>query len=161
MTTFTSNNNDGIWWAILQPKLSPLDPSNPASQTVAPPIIEDNAVWNASDSSVDFFNPTFVGTGQGDGDLVYNVSGVSQFPGVVYTALRASDTPNTLGGLAASSKVVKAGSTVDNSFNWNNYFTCSLDTNLTSRGLVWCGGEYGAGQSDTGGWDTRIFALQN
>ncbi|HEU0028190.1 MAG TPA: hypothetical protein VFQ25_13840 [Ktedonobacterales bacterium] len=45
---------------------------------------------------------------------------------------------------------------------WGNYSTCALTTNMTTRGILYCGGLWGGPNTslDTGGWDTELYAIR-
>ena len=63
-------------------------------------------------------------------------------------------------GYAASSSSV--GSNPNDSGRWGDYSACALLGNFTTRGIVYCGGEFGGVNTALGGfgWDTSctLFA---
>ena len=152
MTTAVSSSQDGIFWAEVQPQLSALDPANPQNQTVQNTIMRQAGVISYFDGA-DAYMPTYFPSSEDDGVLVYNFSDSSNYPSILDIARRATDAPGVMGeGLA---QIISIGSNTTNG-SWSLYSSCSLDTNLTSRGLIWCGAEYVGADS----WDTWIEGLR-
>ena len=63
-----------------------------------------------------------------------------------------------MGGMNGANQFVTTGTA--QLFSVPLYSSCSLDTNLTLRGLFWCTNKYVGPHATSGGWDTWIYALQ-
>jgi hypothetical protein len=159
-TAVNSGTDDGVYWAEVQPQLTQLNPSNPGAQTVQNTLIRQAGIY-AYSAGNDAYMPTFMGSSEDDEVLVFNYSTSSIYPTIVDTGRRATDALGYMGPGGQFISGVNA-TNPNGSGRWGDYSGCSLDTNLTSRGIIWCGGEYGgphASSSGTG-WDTWIYALQ-
>ncbi len=161
-TAVNSGVDDGVYWAEIQPQLSGLVPSNPGAQVVKTSLVRQDAIW-AYSTGFDTFMPAFEGSDEDDEVLVFNyVSGVNGVaPGIVYTGRRATDPLNSMGD-GGDSKPAAYGGFSNTSGRWGEYATCSLTLNLTTRGLIFCVGEFGGNDSQTfpNGWDSYVYGLQ-
>jgi len=151
LTTAVSSSQDGVFWAEVQPQLSGLDPANPENQTVQTTIARQQGVFAYGDGT-DAYMPTYFPSSEDDGVLVFTLSDSAIYPAFADTGRRATDALGNMGDGGNWQYIVNSST----GGNWGNYSGCSLDTNLTSRGLIWCGGEYVG--SDL--WDTRIEGLR-
>jgi len=158
ITTAVSGTQDGVYWAEVQPQLSALDPANPGNQVIANTIMRQAGIF-AYGNGADAYMPSIQGSSEDDIVLVFNYSSSTVYPSIVDTGRRATDAPGAMGD-GGSSQYVINGSSTNTSGRWGDYSACSLDTNLTSRGLIWCGGEYGGATAATGGWDTWVYGLR-
>ncbi len=171
-TAVNSGASDGVYWAETEPQLSGLNPSSPQSQVVEPSIIKQAAIWSYGSGAYAFM-PTFEGSSEDDAVLVFNYtninSGSTTYPSIVYTGRRATDPLSTMGDGGQSNYVPGAigsnpgsGGGGTSPGRWGDYSGCALALNLTSRGTIFCGGEYGGPDSSAGGsgWDTYIYGLR-
>ena len=158
-TSINSATSDGVLWAEVEPQLSALNPSSPGSQTVQSSIVRQANIFSYSNAYA--FMGTLEGSSEDDAVLVLNYSGASFYPSIAYMGRRATD---PLGAMAINGVTAAAigGSNPNGSGRWGDYSGCSLDTNLTSRGLIWCGGEYGGPDASASGtaWDTWIYGMR-
>jgi len=158
-TAVNSGTHDGVYWAEVQPQLSGLDPAHPQNQVVQATLVRQAAIF--AFSNADAYMPTFEGSSEDDGVLSFNVSSSSIYPSIAYTGRRATDAPNTMGdGNNFAYAVV--GTHSNDSTRWGDYSACALATNLTSRGTIFCAGEFGGPTTSLGGtgWDTYIYGLR-
>ncbi|MEO7002982.1 MAG: hypothetical protein ABI068_14295, partial [Ktedonobacterales bacterium] len=158
MATAVSGTQDGVYWAEIQPQLSALNPSNPGAQQIANTIVRQANIF-AYGNGADAYMPSIQASSEDDIVLVYNYSSSTAYASIVDTGRRASDAPGAMGDGGQSQFVIN-GSSTNTTGRWGDYSACSLDTNLTSRNLIWCGGEYGGATAGSGGWDTFIYGLR-
>ena len=158
-TAINSGSSDGVYWAEVQPQLSALDPSNPGGQTVQNTIVRQASIF-AYNGAYSFMG-TLAASSEDDITLALNYSATTIYPSIAYMGRRATDPPGAIAinGVTAAAAF---GSNPNGSGRWGDYSACSLDTNLTSRGLIWCGGEYGGPDASASGagWDTWIYGLR-
>ncbi|GEM_PF-914586 len=160
LTTAVANgsvNDNGAYWAEIQPQLTPLDPAHPQNQMVKDPLIRQDNIW-AYGPNQDAYEPTFMASSEDDEVLAFYYSSSTTYPSIVFTARRATDAPNLMGGMNGANQFVTTGTA--QLFSVPLYSSCSLDTNLTLRGLFWCTNKYVGPHATSGGWDTWIYALQ-
>jgi hypothetical protein len=81
---------------------------------------------------------------------------------LLYTGSAPTDALNTMGQGGSWNWVIQGAQNVNPRFFGGFTTTCALTTNLVTRGIVYCAGQYGGPQSSlTGsGWDTELFALR-
>ncbi len=65
------------------------------------------------------------------------------------------------GGSGAWAQVVK-GTNASGSPRFGTYSACALTTNLVTRGIVYCGSEFGGPNTSQNGfgWDTELYSLR-
>ncbi len=96
-TTLLNDNNghhEGIYWAEVQPQLTTKAAHTP--QWVNGAVVTQVAYFDFG-STYDLYDPTLMGTDEGDITLVYNISGSTLYPRIEMTGRKATDAPNTLG----------------------------------------------------------------
>ena len=156
MTTAVSSSYDGIFWAEVQPQLSGLNPAQPQQQVAESPLVRQAGVFSIVGTKIgsyDAFMPTYFPSSEDDGVLVFNYSSTSKGPDVAVTGRRATDAPGNMGDGGQWAYYQIGG--LDTDGHWGVYAGCSLDTNLTSRGLIWCGSEF-VGANTSAIWSTFI-----
>ena len=158
-TNVNSVNEDGVYWAEYEPQLTSLDPAHPQNQQVSNIIDVQANIWALS--GADSYTGVYEGTSENDGVLLYTYSNATTDPSIAYTGRRATDASGLLGGQNGASVTVAVGTqTLVTNPGWGLYSACSLDTNLTSRGLAWCSAEYAGPDVSSGGWDTWIAGIR-
>lgn len=147
------NTVDGILWAAVTPQLSTLAAHNPQ---------QVNGIVSASTNAGIFcfsnafaYMPSIAASSEGDMALVFNTSSATVYPSIAYSGRMAADAPGTMGQTGASATVV-TGTSANTTGRWGDYSACALTTNLVSRGIAFCAGEYGG--SDV--WNTRLYQLR-
>jgi hypothetical protein len=153
----SGNLHDGILWGDVQPQLTTAAAHNP--QFINGFANNAEAAYQCY-FSADAYMPTLAASTENDVALVYNYSSSSVFPSIVYSGRMAADAPGTMG--QGNSFFVLGGTKSNDSTRWGDYSACALFTNLVSRGIIYCGGEYGGPHAGLGskGWDTYLYALR-
>lgn len=148
---------DGVYWLDVVPQLTTKAAHNP--QQVNGVLVSNQGIFGYVGGYT--YMPTLEASSELDETLVFNYSSATVYPSIVYTGRRQTDAPSTMGQTGASANIV-AGTNANGSGHWGDYSACSLTINSVTRGIIWCGGEYGGSQaSPTGaGWNTRIYALR-
>jgi hypothetical protein len=145
--------DDGIAWYDVVPQLSTVAAHNPQLVNGIYGNFSEGGYWCFSDGT-DSFMPVLSPSNEGDVSLIYNFSSLYIHPSIGYTGRMAADAPGTL-GQGGNSAIVVSG-TSDVSSHWTEYASCALTTNLVTRGIIFCAGEYGGADE----WDTRLFQLR-
>ncbi len=158
-TAVNSGTHDGVYWAEVQPQLTGLDPAHPGNQVVATAIVRQAGIW--AYSNADAYMGTFEASSADDEVLSFNISSSSIYPSIAYTGRRATDALNTMGD-GNNYLYAVTGTNSNDSQRWGDYSACALTLNLTTRGLIFCAGEYGGPTTKLGGtgWDTYIYGLR-
>jgi hypothetical protein len=149
----------GIYWAVVDPQLTTLAAYTPQYSNGIYSNHSQAGVWCYSNA--DAFMPTLMAGTEGDMTLVFNISSASIYPSIAYTGRAAADAPNTLGQGGAWKYVVQGTHSSGLGSSWGNYSACALTTNMTTRGILYCGGLWGGPNTslDTG-WDTELYAMR-
>jgi hypothetical protein len=157
--TCSGNLHDGILWAAVDPQLNAISGATP--QTVSGIYANYSQAGYLCYSSADAYMPTLMAGQEGDIALVYNYSNASVPPSIVYNGRAAADAPGSMGQGSGGVYVVY-GSNSNDSGRWGDYSACALLGNFTTRGTVYCGGEFGGPNTALGafGWDTEMYALR-
>jgi hypothetical protein len=157
-TTLLNDNNghhEGIYWAEVQPQLTTKAAHTP--QWVNGAIVRQVAYFDFG-STYDLFNPTLMGTDEGDITLVYNMSGSTLYPRIEMTGRKATDAPNTLGQGGYYVLIANGAHTrTMSAFGENS--SCAIPLNSVTRGTIWCAAQY-AGSVPSPGWNTRLFSFR-
>jgi hypothetical protein len=148
-----SPDHDGIYWAEVQPKLTTKAAHTP--QWVNGAIVTQVAYFDFG-ANFDLYDPTLMGTDEGDITLVYNISGPSLYPSIEMTGRKATDAPNTLGQGGAPVRIATGTHT---GASWGRYSSCAIPLNSVTRGTIWCTVQY-AGSVAAPGWNTRLFSFR-
>ncbi len=158
-TAVNGGAHDGVYWAEVQPQLTGLNPSNPGAQVVQASLVRQNNIF--AFSNADAYMPSFEASSEDDEVLSFNISSSTIYPSIAFSARRATDPLNSM-GLGSQYAYAVTGTNVNTSGRWGDYSACALSPNLTSRGLIFCAGEYGGPHASNGGigWDTYIYGLQ-
>lgn len=98
---------------------------------------------------------------EGDMVLAFNYSSSGIFPSIAHTGRTAADAPGTMGQSVNSAAVV-FGAHSNDSGRWGDYSACALTTNSVTRGIMYCGGEFGGPHTVLGGlgWDTELYGIR-
>lgn len=146
----------GVYWADIEPFLTTVVAHNP--QWVAG--FNNHQQGYFGDVGAYTYMPTMSPSDEGDDALVFNYSSASIYPSIVYTGRMADDALGTMG--QGNSYFVASGSHPNGSGRWGDYSACALNVQPTTRGYLFCGGEYGGSQaSATGvGWNTYLYTLR-
>jgi hypothetical protein len=157
--TCSGTVENGILWGIVTPQLSTFAAHNPQYSTGLYSNFSQAGYWCYSNA--DSYMPTLMAGTEGDAVLVMNYSSSGTYPSIAYTGRAAADAPGTMGQSVYSTQVI-AGAHSNDSGRWGDYSACSLTTNLTTRGIVFCAGEYGGSHTALGGygWDTELYGLR-
>lgn len=156
---------DGIYWAAVTPQLSTIASANPQTANGIVSAYTNQGVFCFTGGNDYLYMPTLVAGTEGDMVLVFNDSGPSLEPGIYFTGRAAADAPGTMAqgatGASAWSTAV-AGANSNDSGRWGDYSNCALTTNLVTRGIVFCGGEFGGPNTALGsfGWDTELYSIR-
>jgi hypothetical protein len=151
--------HDGIYWAAITPQLTTLAANNP--QHVNGVVDADTQTGVFCFTDADAYMSALIADTEGDMALVftYSGSGSTQYPSIGYTGRTAADLPGTMGQGTGSADVVK-GSHASSNWAWGEFATCALPTNLVTRGVVYCSGQFGGTDTGSYGWDTELFAIR-
>ena len=154
----SGHTHDGIYWGSVVPQLTTLSAHNP--QWVNGVVAGYTEMGVQCYSNADAYMPTLIPSSENDLTLVYNYSSSSVYPGIVFTGRANTDTPGTMG--QGSSRFVVNGTHSNDSGRWGDYSACALTTNGGSRGIVYCGGEFGGPHTALGGfgWDTELYTIR-
>ncbi|HEX9036375.1 MAG TPA: hypothetical protein VF808_05230 [Ktedonobacterales bacterium] len=152
---------DGIYWAAVDPQLSTIAAHNPQQVAGIVSAYTNQGVFCFTGGTDNLYMPSLVAGTEGDMALVFNDSGPALAPSVYYTGRAAADAPGTM-GQGSAWKAVVTGTNSNDSGRWGDYSACALTTNLVTRGIVYCGGEFGGPNTALGGfgWDTELYALR-
>lgn len=139
---FGGNTHDGAYWLDEEPQLTALDPAHPGNQQIALPILRNSGIYGFTKS--DAYAPTLMASSEQDMTLLLTVSSnvVTVYPSVLYAGRRATDAPGVMGVNGTYGYAMKGTANIS-FYQYEQGNGCSLDTNLTTRGLVWCIGQYG------------------
>lgn len=150
--------HDGIYWGSVVPQLSTLAAHTP--QWIAPVVSAYTELGVQCYSNADAYMPTLIPSSENDLTLVYNFSSSSTYPSITFTGRSNTDAPGTMG--QGTSHTVVSGSHSNDSGRWGDYSACALTTNGGSRGIVYCGGEFGGSHTALGGfgWDTELYTIR-
>jgi hypothetical protein len=144
---------DGILWADVVPQLTTNAAHNPQWVNGLVSAYTEANYWCYTNA--DSLMPTLYPDTEDDMSLVFNVVSFTMFPSIAYTGRMAADAPGTM-GQGGASHVVVTGTTASKSEGWGDYSACALTTNLVTRGILFCGGQYGGANA----WNTRIYQLR-
>ncbi len=155
----SGHTHDGILWADVDPQLTTLSAHNPQWQNGL--YSNYNEAGYFCFSNADAYMPTIIPSSEGDATLVFNYSSSTVFPSIVFTGRANTDAPGNM-GQTGSSKFIVIGTHSNDSGRWGDYSACSLATNGASRGIVYCGGEFGGPNTVLGGfgWDTDLYNIR-
>ena len=155
----SGNTHDGIYWAAVDPQLTTLAAHNP--QQVNALFIGYTQAGEFCYSDADVFLPTLIADTEGDMTLVANYSSSTVNPEIIYTGRAAADGPSMMGQGVYSTAVVIA-SNATGSLKWSGNSACALTTNLVTRGIVFCGGQWDGPNTSptTSGWDTELYEIR-
>jgi hypothetical protein len=158
--TCNGNVHDGVLWAAITPQLTTLAANTPQHINGVVDAYSQAGAFCYSDADV--FTPTLIADTEGDMTLVFTYSNSSSiYPSIGFTGRTAADAPGTMDqGTGGAPVVVGSQSTSIGNPYWGGYSTCALLTNLVTRGIVYCVGEYGGTHTPTGGWDTELYAIR-
>jgi hypothetical protein len=157
-TTLLNDNNghhDGIYWAEVQPKLTTKAAHTP--QWVNGAIVRQVAYFDFG-STYDLYDPTLMGTDEGDITLVYNMSGSTLYPRIEMTGRKATDAPNTL-GQGGYYVLIANGAHTQTMSAFGENSSCAIPLNSVTRGTIWCAAQY-TGSVAAPGWNTRLFSFR-
>jgi hypothetical protein len=148
----SGTNDDGILWAQITPQLTTLASHNP--QYVAGMVTNytNDGYWCYT--SGDSYMPSYFPSNEGDASLVFNFSSSTIYPSIAYTGRAANDAVGSMG--QGYSYYAVQGTTSNLTGRWGDYSACALLPNLTTRGIIFCGGEYGGNDV----WNTRLYQLR-
>lgn len=154
----SGNSHDGIYWGSVTPQLSTLAAHNP--QQVSGIASGATEIGVQCHGNADAYMPTLIASSESDLTLVYNYSSSSVYPSIVFTGRANTDALGTMG--QGSSRFVVSGTHSNDSGRWGDYSACALTTNGGSRGIIYCGGEYGGPNTVLGGfgWDTYLYTIR-
>lgn len=152
-----STTRSGVYWTDIEPYLTTMSAHNPQWAS---------GFSNHQQGYYGYVGGyTYMGTlfpsDEGDASLVFNYSSSSVYPSIVYTGRQNADALGTMGQTGQSTYVIP-GTNPNGSGRWGDYSACALNVQATTRGYVFCGGEYGgslASASGTG-WNTRMYTLR-
>ncbi|HEX9036378.1 MAG TPA: hypothetical protein VF808_05245 [Ktedonobacterales bacterium] len=154
---------DSVTWIDTVPELTTIAANNPQ--------LVNGINGNATESgyicfggTTDAYMPAIIPSGEADIALVFNLSSAVStiYPSIAYTGRMAVDAPYTMGQGGKTAYVVQ-GINSTGSSRWGDYSACALTTNLVSRGVVYCGGEFGGpntSSTSSYGWDTELYSLR-
>lgn len=147
---------DGILWVQVHPYLDAVATHNP--QHAAGWDNNQAAYWGYVGAYV--FMPTIMASDEGDAALVFNYSSSATSPSIAYTGRQNADAANTMG--QGNSFYAVVGSNSNDSGRWGDYSACALNIQFTTRGFIYCAGEYGGANTSLGGfgWNTRMYTLR-
>jgi hypothetical protein len=154
----SGNAHDGIYWGSIAPQLTTFSAHNP--QWVNGVVSGYTEIGVQCYSNADIYMPTLIPSSENDVTLVYNYSSSSVYPSLYFTGRSNTDTPGTMG--QGSSHIVVAGTHSNDSGRWGDYSACAETTNGASRGIIYCGGEFGGSHTALGGfgWDTELYTIR-
>jgi hypothetical protein len=157
-STILNGNHDGIYWAEVQPQLTTKAAHTP--QWVNGAIVRQAAYFDFG-SSYDLYDPTLMGTDEGDITLVYNISGPTLNPSIEMTGRKATDADGTLGQGGATVRIATGAHTQTASIGniWGYYSSCAIALNSVTRGTIWCAAQY-TGSVAAPFWNTRLFSFR-
>jgi hypothetical protein len=144
---------DGIQWIVVQPQLSTLAAHSPQQDNGL--LVTQEGMWCFKGG--DSYLPAIMAGSVGDIALVFTFSSSTVNPSLLYTG----SAPTSMGQGGIWNWVIQGANTTNPSV-FGDYSTCALTTNLVTRGIVYCAGQYGGPQSSltSSGWDTELFALR-
>jgi hypothetical protein len=147
---------DGILWAAVNPELTTFAAHNPQWVNGLVGAYTDSGIFCYINGQ-DAFMPTLEPGSEDDMALVFNYSSTSLHPSIIYTGRMADDQPGCMAQcLTPTSAYVIAGTSDNTTGRWGDYSACSLVTNLVTRGIAFCGGEYGGSDK----WNTELYELR-
>jgi hypothetical protein len=162
----SGNTHDGVYWAAITPQLTTKAAFNPQQSNGVYANYTQAGYFCYTDSNV--YMPTLIADTEGDMTLVFNVSNATSiYPSIYYTGRTAADAPGTMeqqsaNGTTSAGSVVVAGTHANGSGRWGDYSACALSTNMVTRGVVFCAGEFGGPNADPSGfgWDTELYQIR-
>ncbi len=150
-------NYDGIYWAAITPQLTTIASHNP--QLVNGVVSAYTQTGVICFTNAGAYMSALVADTEGDMALVFTYSGSSIYPSIGFTGRTAADAPGVM-GQGTPIKSVVMGSSPSPSSAWGEYATCALPSNMVTRGIVFCVGQFGGANTASGGWDTELYSLR-
>jgi hypothetical protein len=153
--------DDGVAWYVVDPQLTDLSTNNP--QFIKPIVgaYTNDGYWCFT--NVDTYMPTIAASNEGDFTLAASFSGSALVtgesdvnPSLTYTGAQSVDAPGCVGQCDNGYADPIIGSSVNLTGRFGDYSACALVTNLVSRGIMFCAGEYGG----TDVWNTFIYQVR-